>query len=206
MSSKPNGSVAVLRESPLVGVDFSALGLPERVLCLAEVPFLTHINLRGDPANKSFVSAVESVIKVSLPLHAGTVTLAPTTTVVWCGPDEWLIIVSEDSQPCLADELSDVVRSMRSQVTDISGGNTIIDIRGERARDLLKKASTLDVHASVFQVGQSALSTFAHAQAAIYQYDSAPGYRVVIRRSYADYVAHWLIAAAKEFSLGQPMR
>lgn len=186
-------------QSPLSQVDLAQLGLPSEVLRMVEDPFLTHINVRGKLSNTDFKQGVESVLGVELPADANTTVLTAELSILWYGPEEWLVIAGTDRGQALLHDLTRALKDVHSQVTDISGGNTVIDISGSRARDLLKKAATIDFHPRAFSVGQCALTTFAHAGAAIYQYDDTPAYRIVVRRSFADYIGVWLLDAAQEF-------
>ena len=199
MSRNVNQDTKVVSESPLVQLDFLRLKIPSDELRLVEDPFLTHINLRGNASSVTFVLAVQSVLDIILPTLPNTALMTAKLTVLWCGPDEWLIMAATDRAEALVSDLKAALKDEHSQVTDISGGNTVIDISGSSARALMRKASTIDFHPREFAVGKCALTTFAHANAAIYQYDDTPGYRIVVRRSFADYIGVWLMDAAREY-------
>ena len=124
-----------------------------------------------------------------LPVDNNTFVSIGDYTVLWYGPDEWLIITREDQQSGLVDALRSALGDIFAAVTDVSGGNTVIEVRGDGARELLVKGTPIDLHPSMFAVGQCAQTVFAHAGMAIYQYDDAPCYRLIIRRSFADYLA-----------------
>ena len=191
--------VAVKAESPLIQVDITQHGVSDTVLKLNEEAFLTHINLRGDPSNKAFMKAVSGVLKLTLPTEANTFTIEDEVTVLWYGPDEWLILTSAGQEDVLVTTLKTALKDIVSAVTDVSGGNTIINISGLAASALLTKGTTLDLHATQFSTGQCAQTLLAKATIAIYQLDDSPHYRVVARRSFADYLGLWLLDAAQEF-------
>ena len=199
MSSNTNRESKVVSESPLIAIDFASMGLSSDVLRIVEDPFLKHINIRGNAEDAAFMQALETVLGVALPTAANTAVIESTLTILWYGPSEWLVLSGDQFDDGLINQLRASLEGIHSLVTDISGGNTLIDISGNRARDLLKKATTIDVHPRAFTVGDCALTTFAHAGAAMYQYDDAPGFRVVVRRSFADYIGTWLVDAAKEY-------
>ena len=201
MSRNTNRDSNVVSESPLIAIDFASIGLSSDVLRIVEDPFLKHINIRGNAGDTAFMQAVESVLGVALPTSANTAVIESALTILWYGPSEWLVLCGNESDDTLLNQLRSALEGMHSLVTDISGGNTVIDISGEKSRDLLKKATTIDVHTRACATGDCALTIFAHASAALYQYDGAPSFRVVVRRSCADYIGTWLIDAAREYKI-----
>ena len=72
------------------------------------------------------------------------------------------------------------VGRLHASINDISGGQTIIRLRGARARDLLNKGCPLDLHPRVFGVGQCAQSHIAKSNALIIQVDDTPTYDVIV--------------------------
>ena len=61
---------------------------------LAELTPPGQINLRGRPSDPRFVRTVGAVLGCVLPLNANTVTSAAEVTVLWLGPDEWLLVTN----------------------------------------------------------------------------------------------------------------
>ena len=66
-------------------------------------------------------------------------------------------------------------------------------LRGERALDLLRSGVTLDVHPRVFGPGQCAQTNFSHAVVVLCPVDATPTVDVIVRRSFADYLARWIM-------------
>jgi len=75
----------------------------------------------------------------------------------------------------------------------------ILELSGDKARALLLKGCPLDLHPSVFKPGQCAQSVLGKTSVTLWQIADAPVYRMIVRRSFADYLGHWLIDAAREF-------
>ena len=86
-------------------------------------------------------------------------------------------------------------------MNDISSGQTIIRLRGPRARDLLNKGCPLDLHPRVFGAGQCAQSHIGKSNALIIQVDDTPTYDIIVRRSFADYLARWLLHSGMEYDI-----
>ncbi len=185
--------------SPFVQIDFSSLNKAADVLSITEHAFLGHVIVRGSPSNKDLLNHCQNVLGLALPLENNTFVSNGDFTVLWYGPDEWLIIGAKGESASLVAKLRAGLGEVFSSVQDISGGNTVLEFAGTRARDLLQKGCPLDLHASVFTTGQCAQSVVAKTSATLYQIDDAPVYRMVVRRSFSDYLGHWLLDAAAEY-------
>ena len=187
------------RRSPLSGFAAKASGRPG--VQLSERPFQGHVNLRGNPDDVLFAEAVEEVLGFGLALTPNTVSGDAGLMVLWLGPDEWLIITPPDGESAIVAALEAALGVIFSSVTDVTGGQTIIRLSGPRARDLLAKGCTLDLHPKVFGPGRCAQTLVAKANATIVHVDDAPTFDLVVRRSFAAYVQAWLQDAAQEFGL-----
>lgn len=183
------------QESPLV-----RFKLPERAkrqpaqagVRATEQPFLGYINLRGEHENAAFSSAVQEALGVSLPVEPNTFGEAQEITVCWLGPDEWLVITPPDKGGDIAMDLQDALQEHFATVTEVSGGYTTIRLGGERARELLAKGCTLDLHPRAFGAGRCAQTLLAKAPLLLRQIDDVPIFALTVRRSFADYLWHWL--------------
>jgi sarcosine oxidase, subunit gamma len=111
--------------------------------------------------------------------------------VLRLGPDEWLVVAPEDAAPELHGDA----------VVDVSGWRTTLELSGPRARDVLAKGCSLDLHPSVFGVGAHAQTLLAQAQAIVWLVDEEPVFRLLVRSSFAAYVATWLLDAMAEYAL-----
>lgn len=188
-------------ESPLVQVELATLPTEPSVLNIQEVPFSGYVNIRGKANNDVFMQAAGQVLGVSLPIEANTYTSQGDVMVLWLGPDEWLIVLpSQDDSLRLIAELKSAWGDTFASATDVSGGNTMVEVSGSAARDFLAKGTPLDLHATQFKLGNCAQSVFAHSGATFLLVDEAPTFRVIFRRSFADYLGIWMLDAAREFA------
>jgi sarcosine oxidase subunit gamma len=160
-----------------------------------------HINLRGRLSDPAFLKAVEVALEVVPPLDPNTVAEGPEIAALWLGPNEWLVLTPRYQQHKIAAALRSSLGDLFAAVTDVSGAQTVINIRGPRARDVLSKGCALDLHPRVFGPGHCAQTNLAKATAIIRQLDESPSYDIVVRRSFADYLARWLTDAAREYGL-----
>lgn len=208
-----------LRRSPLAhrAADLAAISGGVRV---SELPFLSMISLRVDPSSAA-AARVEQALGVALPgsgavatATAGEGAVAPGPasatgegpSVLWLGPDEWLVVGADDDATTVLTLLDAAVGGDRGSVVEVSSHHTTLVIRGPQARDLLEKGCTVDLHPRSFGAGQCARTTFARGQLLLWQTDAdgplGPVYRLLIGSSFAGYFADWLTDAAAEFRSG----
>src|SRR3954467_5545148 len=93
-------ALSVPRRSPLAGVADRLAAVPRAsggAVRLAELPFLAQVNVRLD-AKGAAADAVGLALGLSLPLEPHTVVRAGKSTVLWLGPDEWLVVGAPDTQ------------------------------------------------------------------------------------------------------------
>ncbi len=193
-------SDAARRESPLNQINLT--GLPagkDAPVLLAELPFQGLINLRGRPDDKTFTKAVTTALGCELPLEPNTTRSAGERTLFWLGPDEWMIVTPPDQQDTLIDELQAALNGCFCSVVDVTSYYTTLAVGGQHAADLLAKGCTLDLHPQAFTLGQCAQTHVAKATVLIWPADAGSSYRLLVRRSYADYFGLWLNEAVREF-------
>ena len=84
---------------------------------------------------------------------------------------------------------------------DVSAQRTTVRLRGIRARDVLAKGCSLDLHPSVFAPGSAAQTMLGQANVVLIPLDDkGTDYRILVRSSFAGYLAEWLTDAAAEFA------
>ena len=141
---------------------------------------------------------MESELGIPLPLHPCTAGYGEGAAIYWLGPDEWLLAVAAVVQDDLAARLRSAYPGHCS-VVDVGGGLTLVNLSGSEACTLLKKSCCYDFHPTNFAAGRCVQTTFAQATALVASRD-ADSYDLVIRRSFADYIARWLLDAGAEFA------
>src|SRR5690606_14311074 len=97
------------RRSPLAGfaARFEAVSAGGR-LRLAELPFLTQIDVRVDPRRRA-AERIGRELGAPLPVEPGRAVRSGDLTVLWLGPDEWLVIGPDEGGaggPGLRDRLA----------------------------------------------------------------------------------------------------
>lgn len=169
---------------------------------LAELPFLAQVNVRLD-AKGAAADAVGLALGLQLPLEPDTVVRAGESTVLWLGPDEWLLVGPPGTQRELEARVREAAGDEPVSVTDVSAQRTTLLVAGPRARDLLAHGCSLDLHTRAFAPGRCAQTTLARTQVVLVARDEPrAGFWVLVRSSFAGYLTDWLLDAANEYVHG----
>ncbi|MGM0783108.1 MAG: sarcosine oxidase subunit gamma [Pseudomonadota bacterium] len=168
---------------------------------LRERPFLGHLVLRGGAIVLD--EAVREVLGIPLPGEPqGLVHDAEgQRSIQWISPDEWLVIVPGGEEFALENRLREALGGAHFAISNVSGGQTLVELTGEAARELLMKSVIYDVHPSHFPVGKGVTTVFAKA-AVILRRPDEQRWELVVRRSFADYIYRWLLDAGEEYGIG----
>jgi sarcosine oxidase subunit gamma len=182
---------ATRRRSPLDGFE-----LPRD---LSEVPFLAQIDLRVAPTDRAALDAVASVVG-PLPTDPNTFTGGPDGSVLWLGPDEWLLVGPPGGAAALESHLRIALGEAAAGVAivDVSANRTTLELHGPNARAVLEGGCSIDLHPRAFGPGRCAQTLLARAGVIIQQLTDEPLYRIFVRPSFAIYVATWLKDALEE--------
>ncbi|MFF5208866.1 sarcosine oxidase subunit gamma [Streptosporangium sp. NPDC000396] len=169
-------------------------------LRIAEVPFLAQVNLRVDAKGRA-AGDIGLALGAPLPTEPGTC-VSTDVDVLWLGPDEWLVIGEAGTERALEARLREAAGTEHVAVTDVSAQRTALLVAGPRARDLLAHGCALDLHPRQFGPGRSAQTMLARAQVVLVARDGDE-FLVLVRSSFAGYLAEWLADAAAEYVSGQ---
>ena len=144
---------------------------------------------------------------MSVPVQPNTYTENHGVTALWFGPNEWLLITPPRNEGDIARQLRGALQGLFFSLTDVTHGETVIRIRGDRTLDVLRKGCSLDLHPTVFGSGCCAQTLLGKAGIAIRWVDPSPSFDLIVRRSFAEYLALWLRDAGEEYgfaaSLGE---
>ncbi len=180
---------SILKTSPLQG-----MASPTHGVTLAEAPFVGKVNLRGNADDPAFTAAVATVLGVQPPLEPNTVASHGTYKAFWLGPNEWLIHTPEDGEATLIGALNIARGGLHTAVTDVSDYYVVIQMRGDKAAEVLARACPLDLHPRAFPEGGCAQTVFAHASILVHQVDG--GFDIQVRWTYAQYLWNYFAEAA----------
>ena len=168
-------------------------------LILAELAVPGQINLRGRPSDNAFLAAAGSVLDCRLPVSPNTVQTAGDLTVLWLGPDEWLVLTPPGAEAAIIGRLREALAGVHAAMTDVSGNHARLRLTGNHAREVLAKGCSLDLHPRRFQPGRCAQTLIVRSGVILHQLDDRPSYDLLPRRSFAEYLWLWLTDAMAEY-------
>jgi len=155
--------------------------------------------LRGRPGDAAFREPVEHALGMALPLLANTSTRAGPWTLLWLGPEEWLLVLPESAAELARSVAAALGEGEAGAVVDLTGGRELLAVGGARAADVLAKGTGIDLHPRAFAQGRCAQTRLAHADVLLHRPDESATFHVLVARSFADYVWRWLEDAALEY-------
>ncbi len=161
-------------------------------------PQLDFVNLRGRADDAAFVAAASATLDVALPLDANTVARG-RRTVYWLGPDEWLVETAAGTGDSLTLALRERLDGIFAAVTVLNGGLAAFRLSGDGVPDLLAQGMTIELDPRIFGVGACAQTGLGKAPVLIAPVGDDPVFDLLVRRSFADYVACWLEHAGAGF-------
>ena len=192
---------ALTRRSPLQGYATRFASLPDSAT-VADEPFAAMADLWVDPAGPAGAQAADVLGVDALPTVTSTTVSGRDTTVIWLGPQEWLVTSERRDGEDLEATLRDAVCEHGGAAVDVSAQRTTLRLSGAHARDVLAKGCSLDLHPRVFGPGAAAQTVLGHAGVVLIPLsDNGTDYRLIVRSSFVRYLANWLIDAAEEFGV-----
>ncbi len=150
-----------------------------------------HLNLRASLADTSLSDRLSTAAGCGLPRTANTFESSAdgSRTAIWLGPDEWLVIATDRSP----EEDLRAAGGEAAVVVDVSSARTTIVIAGSQARETLERGCSIDLHPRSFGVGRAAQTIVGRCNVLILQVSDTPIYRLLVRPSFAGYLASWLV-------------
>jgi sarcosine oxidase, subunit gamma len=192
---------AYLRRTPLAhrGLAAKATAAEGADIVMGERAHRCQIDIRGEAGDAAFAGAVHSVTGLQLPSTPNSFTTAGELACLWLGPDEWLILGPGGGEHEIAGRLRSAFGDRHAAVTDISEARTTITIAGPRARELLAKGTSIDLHPRAFGPDRCVQTGFAGANIILRQTDETPAFEILVLNSFAEHVWAWLEGACREF-------
>ena len=186
----------LLRTHPLEGWRTAFERLPDTVGITVE-PYVAMVDVRLGTVG----AEASAALGVDLPTAPNTWEPAGTGRVVWLGPDEWLLSSTTETPEELETRVRAAVLPLGGSATDVSAQRIGLRLTGARVRDVLARGCSIDLHPRVFGRGSSAQTMLGQAGVVLLALsDAADDFVVLVRSSFAGYLADWLLDAALEFT------
>lgn len=122
---------------------------------------------------------------------------------IWLGPDEWLLyrpgIPGHEYLAEVTGRLGDTQPG--TYLMDATGQRTRLLLTGEHARTVLAHGCAIDLAPESFGPDEAAQTLLAQTGVILHRTGDDPesGFALLVRSSFADYLAHWLLDAAAEY-------
>lgn len=180
---------ALERRGPLDGVDLPA----GEAFALTLAPAAARFILRGDA---QAAQAVAAVFGAAPPLSPGAANRAGGRAAIWLGPDEWLLTAEGEEPAALGAALAIALGARAHSLVDVSQRQIGLDVGGARARRAISAGCPLDLRDGPFPVGHATRTLLAKSEIVLWRRGPA-AWRIEVWRSFAGYVADFLIEAAR---------
>lgn len=165
---------------------------------IGESAHRTIVNIRWDGGD-AFKAAVKSVTGVDLPVTPNTTAQAGAFRILWLGPAEWWVVTTSGAEEKLVADLRQAFTGQHAAVIDVSESRTVITLSGAKARDVLARGCSLDLHPRVFGPGQCAQTGLTKANILLDQTDGAPTFDIYVLKSFADYLWQWFWLVGRDY-------
>lgn len=127
---------------------------------------------------------------------------ASDATLIWSGPDQFFVLSKggKHTMDVLASPFSG-----SASLSDQSHARALISISGDKARAMLAKLSSIDLHADAFAIGAAAATSMDHTSVTLWRgNDRADGqavFNVLVFATFAESLWHTVLDSAAEYGV-----
>ena len=134
-----------------------------------------------------------------MPLPAAcSETGSDATRVLWLGPDEFLVLTPADDARDLPRLLREAIGEEFGSVIDVSAQRTAVSLDGPLTREVLARGCSVDLDPRLSPAGLCVQTLIAQT-GVILRVFSPTSVGLLVRPSFAPYLADWLIDACAEY-------
>jgi sarcosine oxidase subunit gamma len=123
--------------------------------------------------------------------------------LVWSGPDQFLLLSARKSGRSAMDAARSAFAGIAS-LSEQSDGRSLIRVSGPRARDMLAKVCSLDLHPAVFPVGTAAATSIDHTSVNLWRGPDASGaavFHLLVFATFAESLWRTLLDSGAEYGI-----
>jgi sarcosine oxidase subunit gamma len=120
--------------------------------------------------------------------------------LLWSGPDQFLVLAPRGSGL----ERARTAFAGSASLSEQSDGRSLIRIIGARARDMLAKVCSIDLHPDVFAVGAAAATSIDHTSVNLWRGEDASGepvFNLLVFATFAESLWHTLLDSGAEYGI-----
>ncbi|MBB6408456.1 sarcosine oxidase subunit gamma family protein [Mesorhizobium sangaii] len=152
---------------------------------------------RGKAAE--LVNAAKGRFGVAAP-NAPKAMQSQDATLIWSGPDQFFVL-SKGGKHTM-DTLA-LTLSSPASLSDQSHARALVSISGAKARTMLAKLSSIDLHPSAFPIGAAAATSIDHTSVTLWRgndrSDGQAVFNLLVFATFAESLWHTMLDAAAEY-------
>ncbi|MDT4808781.1 soxG: sarcosine oxidase, gamma subunit family [compost metagenome] len=167
------------------------------LLRIEERPMRAIIRLQGARNDERFESAVQAIVKLSLPGN-GAYLVNGSRSIAWVGPSEWLLFAELQEEAELLSSLNQALSGVFASATLMSDARICLTVQGPAAVDFLAKGCSVDIDPNAFPPGR-VIATRMAQQPSMVIHESPGSYALYFESSLAAFTLNWVIECAAEF-------
>lgn len=193
------------RRHPLEQFGLETAGAHTAAVSITAEPYLAMVDVRL-PATTPAPGL--ELLGAALPTRANAWVATESGRIIWLAPGEWLLTSTALDPDELEDRAREFVRPLGGAAVDVSAQRIAVRLSGSHARHVLAKGCSIDLHPRVFPRGRAAQTTVGLAGVILLNVtdpaaEAQGDYLLLVRSSFARYLADWLLDAAHEFSTAE---
>ncbi|QND59138.1 sarcosine oxidase subunit gamma [Mesorhizobium huakuii] len=122
-------------------------------------------------------------------------------TLIWSGPDQFFVL-SKGGKHGIAELALSLAGS--ASLSDQSHARVLISISGTKARAMLAKLSSIDLHPDAFAVGAAAATSMDHTSVTLWRGNDRDGlavFNVLVFATFAESLWHTMLDSAAEYGV-----
>lgn len=127
---------------------------------------------------------------------------APDATLIWSGPDQFFVLPKGGKHGIgtLAQAFA-----QSASLSDQSHARVLISVSGVKARAMLAKLSSIDLHADAFAIGAAAATSMDHTSVTLWRDDDRTDgqavFNVLVFATFAESLWHTMLDSAAEYGV-----
>lgn len=169
-----------------------------------ELSTISKINLRGNSADKNFITSVGKILNTLIPIEPNTSKSNNLLRIIWLSPNEWLIeIYQQKDFDKIFQDLKKSLNSHNTAITNVTDNRTILKLSGVHLYKLLSKFMIIDLDKVLDKETSVAQTIFIKVPILIirnYKNNEQKSIHLHANRSHAQYIVDLLLDGSKNIN------
>ena len=169
-----------------------------------ELSNISKINLRGNSADKNFITNVGKILNTLIPIEPNTSNSNDLLKIIWLSPNEWLIeIYQQKDFDKIFQDLKKSLNSQNTAITNVTENRIILKLSGVHLYKLLSKFMIIDLDKVLNKETSVAQTIFIKVPILIirnYKNNEQKCIHLHANRSHAQYIIDLLLDGSKNIN------